>query len=227
MLWLLPYYYTKNKVARRNLVSIVGSKDTPAHKSGLSQESTTRKQSTMALPKKGVSCSRSNAVKACHHKSLKKYWNNSLAELSDPAHPSGANGRIRSVHENFLILMSLKMLLQTYLEYNLIEIRKLNWTMIESKVATMLKVQREHVTSVRKEFLDEGEILDKCNNNKNGLIISRGSYHKKCLTRDQLEDIENEVELWHSEGKAVTNLLMRNFLQKKHNISVSKSTILF
>jgi transposase len=166
---------------------------------------------------------RSNLAKAHHNKRLKKHWNNKLAELNNPEHPSGANGRVWSVHENFLILMSLKMLLQTYLEHNIMEIRKLNGTMIEVKVATMLMVRRDHVSSVWKEFLDERVILDKHNTSKNGLTAVRGSYDKKCLTRDQLGDIENEVELRHSEGRAVTNRLMRNFLRKKHNISVSKS----
>jgi transposase len=179
----------------------------------------------MAPPKKKVMRNRSNISKANNDKKLKKFWNRKLIDLNKRDHPSGTNGRICTVHENFLILMSMKMLLQTYLQHNLITIRKLNWTLLDAKVSTMLMVRQAHVTRIRKEFFNEGKILDKKNGNKNIDPVLRGSYEKKCLTRDQLEDIESEVELRHSEGKAVTNRLIRNYLQKKHNITVSKSTM--
>jgi transposase len=118
--------------------------------------------------------------------------------------------------------MSLKLLLKTYVvNIDFMSVRELNWTMLEKEVAASLHVRREHVTDIRKQYFDDGDILDKKAEGK----MKNGSYEKKVLNTEQLRAIIEEVDARHAEGKAVTNRLMRTFVIEKYKIEICRTTM--
>jgi hypothetical protein len=91
-----------------------------------------------------------------------KLWEERLDEydaLSTTVY--NAKGKTRTFEENKLIVLGIRYALKKYLEmvelgYNILD---LNWTLIEIEVAKAFKVKQEHVSSLRKEFFDSGDIL--------------------------------------------------------------------
>lgn len=137
------------------------------------------------------------------------------------------SGKTRSVEENKLILLSLKGFLKRELE-KLSEKKEINcdlsWSKLESMVSNELHVRREHVTALRKMFLEEGDI-DVIETNKRGFGVGSSSCNNIKITTDVYNSISSFVYSMHATGKTVTARKILKHLQDEHNIKVHRRTI--
>lgn len=162
-------------------------------------------------------------------KKLKRYWKRQVIDFGDYEGPS-SKGRVRSIEENYLILMSLKMLLKGYLKgKGLNMIKTINWTMLENEVAKELRVKSSNVWKIRQQFLLDGTIITcgkkATKEEKSNRGAAAESYNNRKLNREQLQSMIDEVNKRHREGKGVTNRLMRCFLKKEYDIIISATAL--
>ncbi len=152
-------------------------------------------------------------------------------EKFDKHNLKNPNGRVRTVEENRLILLSLKLLLKQQLimaKNNIFSVHDINWTELEFTISVALHVRREHVTDLRKTLLDEGCVLEFGHEKGDLSIRGSGSPNAKPrdkLSYDQLLAIVDEVDACHNEGKTVTNPMIRNFIRMEFGIEVSERTV--
>jgi hypothetical protein len=141
-------------------------------------------------------------------------------------------GRTRTIFENRMIVMALKMLLGVYLRFvanETITINEISWPMIEKEVSENFKVKQRHVTEIRQQYFTDGSI--KVFGKEKGIYSIRGAgaskySNKPTLSRCQMQLIVDEVDKLHAAGKTVVNQLLRNFIRVRFNgATVSKSAM--
>jgi BED zinc finger len=127
--------------------------------------------SSVATPSKRQRLSRMSIPNATNYSLLKKYWNNQVHIFDDCKTPI-SKGRVRTIHENYLILMSLKMVLKGYLRgmKDLNELETINWPMLEREVSHELHVSLDNVTQLRQEFFHNRTMVgcENVDSNKKG-----------------------------------------------------------
>ena len=128
-----------------------------------------------------------------------------------------SRGRARSYEENSLILLAIKAHLERDIETNVLTV---NWTSIESKVASELKVRREHVTELRKVFEQEQKVMV-VNTQQRGKASPNYKLQLK-VTEDVLGELSSWVDEQHAIGESVTNERLRNWLETSKHIQVSR-----
>ena len=162
-----------------------------------------------------------NLEEAFECQRLTKHWKEQLGVLEDSIPPE-SRGRVRSIHEKYLILMALKLALKVHLRgtIQLKDVKKLNWTMLEGDVAESFHVRESIVHDIRQQFFDEGEVEEVEN-----LPRGAAAYDSRKLDNDQLQSIIDEVNRQHKEGEAVTIINIQNFLKFTHDIFLSTTTI--
>jgi hypothetical protein len=181
------------------------------------------------MPKPSKKKRRSQSLNAAkrHVCKLKNIWHGIYDDFNDGS-LANSKGRSRTFEENRIVLLSLKMLLLERLE--LVEegkrkIYEITWTSIEDRVSQQLGVTREHVTALRKQFLDDGDVLIFGSDALRGGSSPNYNHKTKKLNRDQLQMVIDQVDELHAKGKTVTNQLIRNFVRQRFEIELSKSTM--
>lgn len=137
-------------------------------------------------------------------------------------------GRSRTFNENKLLLLALRAALRRQvqaLEANKSEMT-MSWTAIEEEVSTDFGVNRNHLTSLRKEFLDDGDVLVWSEDSARG-GAAEGYDHSKNrkISPEILKSIAHFIDSEHALGRSVVNRAVRSWLLENHSISVGRSTV--
>ena len=153
---------------------------------------------------------------------------------------SNQKGRQRTVDENKLIFGAIKLLLTTYLDLvddNKISIHDISWAMIERQFSTSMSIRPFIVSSIRKQGMEEGML---CNlpNEMNDVVVDEATVSESqvselliCsdprsqLDSEMVQSLVDEVDRQHSNGKTVTNQLLRNYLVHCYNVKVCRKTM--
>ena len=143
-------------------------------------------------------------------------------ELKNP------KGKIRTIEENKMILL----LLKAELEEEIKKIKqskdcKINWCYLELMVSKKLCVKATHVSFLRKNFFDGGNVLF-CGT-ENIRVRGAGSSKYKNgnykVTPDMMLSITSFVNDEHSEGKCVTARKIDSHLYSKYHLEIHRTTI--
>jgi hypothetical protein len=119
-------------------------------------------------------------------------------------------GRARKVKENKVIILVYIDMVNT----NNMTIHQLTWTLIEKKVSTCIGIRSEHVTALRQQIFEDGDVLTfkKMKNevevkveNKNDKKLNILESERRMLSRDDILALITEVKARHSKGKTTTN----------------------
>jgi hypothetical protein len=97
-----------------------------------------------------------------HGIKLLKQWQSRLDDF-DTFCITNRKGRTRTVEENKVIILAMKMALSTYIDMvntNNMTIRQRTWTLIEKKVSTCIGIRSVHVTSLRQKIFEDGDVLN-------------------------------------------------------------------
>ena len=172
----------------------------------------------------------------------KKEWKESLEKMIG-INISNPKGRSRTCNENKLIFGTIRLVLSMYLELiddGFFSINDLTWYLIDTKVADNLQVKLKLVTDIRQKGYIDGDfslLLNSCtssNINLSEIVISESqqslvssicSNHQSILNEEIIQTIVDEVDRQHSNGKTLTNLLLRNFILQKYEITICKKTM--
>jgi hypothetical protein len=96
-----------------------------------------------------------------HGIKLLKRWQSRLDEF-DTFGITNQKGRARTVEENKVIILTTKMALSIYIDMvnnNNMTIHQLTWTLIDKKVSTCIGIRSEHVTALRQQIFEDGDVL--------------------------------------------------------------------
>ena len=154
----------------------------------------------------------------------------SLYEEFDSWDLKNPQGRSRTVEENKIVLLSLKMMLSFNIELvksGSMSSHDINWTIIENLVAKQLGLSNKYISELRRALFEDGDVLsfglddDVDNNSKEW----NTSYGRATLDKEQLQIIVNEVDLQHKDGTTVTNRKIRNWLEDEHSIIISQTAM--
>ena len=88
-------------------------------------------------------------------------WESQLTEFKswDLKNPQG---RSRTVEENKIVLLSLKMMLAYNIELvksGSLSVHDINWTTIENTVASQLHISNKYVSELRRSLFQDGDVL--------------------------------------------------------------------
>ena len=157
-------------------------------------------------------------------------------------------GRSRTVDENKLILLSIRLLLMLYLEQakaNIISIHTISWHLIEKVVAENFFITQRYVNILRKSLFEDGELVvfggktgnidsptkendddDAFDDEEEAEDDTEDKINKQhLLTKHELLLLIDVIDIEHGKGETVTRNKMRMFLEDEHNIIVSNATI--
>jgi hypothetical protein len=171
---------------------------------------TTTKQPTMTRPSNHKRRKQDNASKARHATKLQHLWFDNAAKFEE-FDLSNPKGRSRTEHENKLVLLTLKLVLNMMLERlrnKEIKVHEISWTLIDNRVAEGLQMRRDQVTTLRQLLFDEdavGTFGDRAPSPQ-----ANESPNSK-LTNQQLTRMIKEVDDSHSQGETVTCGVMKKF----------------
>ena len=156
-----------------------------------------------------------------------------IAEEFDDHVPSLRNprGRSRTLDENKLVLLIMRGILRfslAQIEEGTMDVYNMSWTMIEESTAETVHMKREHVTELRKQLFEDGDVL--VFGDENGEDSKRGAASEKytskmLLTPSQILQLVQEVDRLHAKGKTVVNRLIRNFARRNFGVSMHRSTM--
>jgi uncharacterized protein (UPF0262 family) len=119
----------------------------------------------MPPPSKRLKAYQDNAVAMTRQKLLRnnciKAWQSNLNKFEeyDLKNP---RGRSRTADENKLILLSIRLLFNLYLEQakaNIISIHTISWHLIEKVVAENFFITQRYVNTLRKSLFEDGELV--------------------------------------------------------------------
>jgi hypothetical protein len=185
----------------------------------------------MTRPTKASKRKRDNLSKARHSIKLQKMWQERLSEFSgfDLANPMG---RCRTEPENKLVLLTLKLVLELYLEKMAnkeIAAHELSWTLIENRVADGLHMRRDYITKLRQLLYEENAVGvfgdEEEKTRGKGSPVSKAVNAGNKLTQEQLQALVKEVDECHSNGSTVNCTIMKNFLNNKFKVDIHETTI--
>ena len=141
------------------------------------------------------------------------------------------SGQSRTFEENKLVLLALNMLMKMMMrqvEEGHMSIHSLSWTMLEEEVASSMHMKREHITELRKQFLEDGHVLvfgeEYGEDSKRGCAAKKYPQTTK-LTTEHMLSIVTKVDDEHAKGATVTNRLLRNHIRDTFSITTHRSTM--
>ena len=139
-----------------------------------------------------------------------------------------SQGKSRTFEENRLLIFALQASLKRQLEKvarSQAEIMSINWSGIEQEVSTYFHVRREHVTALRRGFLEDGHVYifggDDRGQGAEGAKVSANTK----VTQHMLQAISTYVDDLHSKGKGVVSRGIRNHLREKFNVKLHRTTV--
>jgi transposase len=139
------------------------------------------------------------------------------------------NGRSRTLEENKLLLLALLRELDQRVEYmnnGTIHPSLITWTSIEETVANDFCVRKGHLTELRRNFLDDGDVLVFGQENERGGAAENYDFSKQeKISNEVLLEFTKYIDEQHAEGRSVTNRKLRNWLRDEHGIDVSRRTV--
>ena len=170
---------------------------------------------------KRLKASKNNFGGAVEYNKITKDWNDQLDDLKVSIPPE-SRGRVRTIHEKYLVLMGLRLALTHHLEGidNLVDAKSLNWTMIEKEVAVTFHIRESNVHDIRQQFFDEGEVEE-----VETLPRGAAAYDNRKLNNDHLQSIVDEVNRQHKDGESVTIINIQNWIKFTYTILLSMTTI--
>jgi hypothetical protein len=170
----------------------------------------------MVRPTKAKKRRQDNAYKARHARQLEMMWLD-RSKLFDDFDLSNTKGRSRTESENKIVLMTLKLVLNLYIEK--VQVRELqphelSWTLIENRVADGLQMRREQVSKLR-HLLFESNSIGVFGDDDS--VRGNGSPNAKKptkLTSEQVQAMVKEVDNSHNNGSTVSCNILKKFLLK-------------
>jgi transposase len=165
-------------------------------------------------------------------------WDSNLNSFND-WDLGNTKGRTRSVEENKLILLSLKMLLSIEIDtvkLGNLSVHDISWTKLEKLVAKNMHVNHDYVKQLRTSLFEDGDIIDfgwsgnvdspQKDDDNNDEAEDHDAIDEQCvLTKHQVQLIVDEIDLQHSLGETITRHKIQKWLLNEHNIPLSKWTI--
>lgn len=171
----------------------------------------------------------SNASSARESKEMVKGWNKVVDRL-DNAGISNSRGRTRTFEENCIVLNSVKMFINVYLDLikdEKVRVVDLTWKLVYDKVAQNLGMTRMHVVELCQHIATENEVVVFADYRTPQRGRSSPNYVDKRvkLEREELLALVNEVDNCHSKGETITNKKIRSFIECKFAIQMSRTTM--
>jgi transposase len=168
---------------------------------------------------------RSRSALAMGRQAIKqhKYWNDQVNQF-DETKIANKRGRSRLKDENKMILLAIRSVLRTYLEFvdsGYMCIDEISWTKIYLKVSEDFHVRRHHVRWLHQNHVDG-----------DGSVLTFGKKRRgpKMEVHQKLEVIHTRAicdlaDRYHGNGRTITNRIVRNYLAIKFNIKISRSAV--
>jgi hypothetical protein len=103
----------------------------------------------------------------------------------------------------------------------------ITWTSIEEEMARDFCVRREHLTEIRRIFLDEGDVVVFGTENARGGAAAENYDHssEQKVSIEHLKEMVKFIDQQHSEGRSVSDRKVRNWLRQDQGIEASRRTI--
>ena len=161
---------------------------------------------------------------------LANSWRNQLEIFSDFCQEiKNPNGRSRTLEENELLILALRAYLRRKVESmdeGDLHPSSNTWTLIEEAVARDFCVRREHLTEIRRIFLDEGDVVVfGTENARGGAAENYDHSSQQKVSSEHLKEMVKYIDQQHSEGRSVTNRKVLNWLRQEQGVNVSRRTI--
>jgi transposase len=161
---------------------------------------------------------------------LANSWRNQEEVFSDFCQEiKNPNGRSRTLEENKLLIFALRAYLHKKVE-SMNEghspASSITWTLVETEVARDFCVRREHLTELRRVFVDEGDVVIFGKENARGGAAEKYDHStQQKVSSEHLIEMIKFIDQQHSEGRSVTNRKVQNWFQQVLGITMSRRTI--
>ena len=171
---------------------------------------------------------RSRTGHACKKRKerLANSWRNRLEVFSDFCQEiKNPNGRSRTYEENKLLIFALRAYLRQKVESmneGDLQPSSITWRSIEEAVARDFCVRREHLTELRRTFLEEGDVVVFGTENARGGAAEKYDHSgQQKVSIEHLKEMVKFIDQQHSEGRSVTNRKVLNWFRQEQGLEVS------